>query len=411
MNWKTGWVLFISLVTFFCPPGLEAKVGLKHMNLLEEVETQLTEKELTVNFNFKKPLVHLRKPIFLEKSIQVDFPLAYSQPTKQFVKTGDSKVNQVNISQFDSRTMRVRFVIDQKGEANFKNKFHMKKEGNFLVVRIDREPADILGQLLARTAEKIKEKKQRNSPNEVGQDLEIKRSAEQKTIPFKVKKASYQNSNDLKEGLPEQIKPALYKKETGLKFDKDKTGKPSNSIKKTSFGIPQSTEEKESNPVGLVSSGLRMLTTLSLVLGLIFLLFFGFKKYVLKNTAFGSGKLVKVLSTSFIAPKKNIALVEIAGEILVLGVSDQNISLLTNIREPRRVEEIKSAHGDNNDDAGLKNSIHTNVSGKTSLASSNASNMFSKYLKQFSGSGSDKQDSVDAVTAQIRRQMGKVRTT
>ena len=102
---------------------------------------------------------------------------------------------------------------------------------------------------------------------------------------------------------------------------------------------------------------------------------------------------------------------EIAGEILVLGVSDQNISLLTNIREPRRVEEIKSAHGDNNDDADLKNNVHTNAPGKTSLASSNASNMFSKYLKQFSGSGSDKQDSVDAVTAQIRRQMGKVRTT
>jgi len=411
MNWKTGWVLFISLVTFFCPLGLEAKVGLKHMNLLEEVETQLTEKELTINFNFKKPLVHLRNPLFLEKSIQVDFPLAYSQPTKQFLKTGDSKVNQINISQFDSRTMRVRFVIDQKGEANFKNRFHMKKEGDSLVVRIDREPADILGQLLARTTEKIKEKKQLNPPNKVGQDLESKRSTEPKSIPFKVTKASYQNSNDLKESLPEQLKPALYKKETSLKSVKDKTGEPSNAIKKASFGIPQSKEEKEGNSVGLVSSGLRMLTTLSLVLGLIFLLFFGFKKYVLKNTAFGGGKLVKVLSTSFIAPKKNIALVEIAGEILVLGVSDQNISLLTNIREPRRVEEIKSAHGDNNDDADLKNSIHTNVSGKTSLASSNASNMFSKYLKQFSGSGSDKQDSVDAVTAQIRRQMGKVRAT
>ena len=47
-----------------------------------------------------------------------------------------------------------------------------------------------------------------------------------------------------------------------------------------------------------------MVTTLSLVLGLIFLLFFGFKKYVLKNTAFGGGKLVQVLSTNFLAPKK-----------------------------------------------------------------------------------------------------------
>jgi len=67
----------------------------------------------------------------------------------------------------------------------------------------------------------------------------------------------------------------------------------------------------------------------------------------LKNTAFGGGKLVQVLSTNFLAPKKNIALVEVAGEILVLGVSDQNISLLTSIREPERIEEIKNAHGDN----------------------------------------------------------------
>ena len=154
-----------------------------------------------------------------------------------------------------------------------------------------------------------------------------------------------------------------------------------------------------------------MVTTLSLVLGLIFLLFFGFKKYVLKNTAFGGGKLVQVLSTNFLAPKKNIALVEVAGEILVLGVSDQNISLLTSICEPDRIEEIKNAHGDNSHGADWKQGAPMNASGKTSLASSNAANMFSKYLKQFSGPRSSKQDSVDAVTEKISRNMGKLRAT
>jgi flagellar biosynthetic protein FliO len=410
MNWKKGWVLFISLVAIFCPLGLEAKVGLKHMNLLEEVDTQLTEKELTIKFDFKKPLVHLRNPLFLEKSIQVDFPLAYSQPVKQFLKTGDSEVSQVYVSQFDSRTMRVRFILDEKRAKNYKKRFHMKKEGNSLVVRIDRE-TDILGQLLARTAEKIKNKKQINSQIKNNQGLDNKSSVESKPIPFKVKKTVSQDFDDVKGDLSEQIKPAIYKKEKSWKSGKSIKDEPSNSIKKTSFGIPQSIDEKEPSPVGLIPSGLRMLTTLSLVLGLIFLLFFGFKKYVLKNTAFGGGKLVKVLSTSFLAPKKNITLVEVAGEILVLGVSDQNISLLTSIREPRRIEEIKSAHGDNNDDIGLKSSLNKKIAGKNSLASSNAANMFSKYLKQFSGSGSGKQDSVDAVTAQIRRHMGKVRAT
>ena len=131
----------------------------------------------------------------------------------------------------------------------------------------------------------------------------------------------------------------------------------------------------------------------------------------MKNTAFGGGNLVQVLSTSFLAPKKNIALVEVAGEILVLGVSDQNISLLTSIREPRRIEEIKSAHGDNSDDIDGNPRGTRSVAGKASFASSNAANMFSKYLKQFSGSGSGKQASVDAVTEKIRHHMGKVRAT
>jgi hypothetical protein len=52
-----------------------------------------------------------------------------------------------------------------------------------------------------------------------------------------------------------------------------------------------------------------------------------------------------------------------------------------------------------------------NASGKPALASSNAANMFSKYLKQFSGSRSSKQASVDAVTEKIRRNMGKLRAT
>ena len=114
MNWKKGWILFVPLFTLLSPLGLEAKVSLKNMNLLKNVETQSTEDELTIKFYFKKPLVHLRQPLFFKKSIQVDFPLAYSQPAKQFLKTGDSQVSQIYVSQFNSRTMRVRFILEKE---------------------------------------------------------------------------------------------------------------------------------------------------------------------------------------------------------------------------------------------------------------------------------------------------------
>ena len=150
--------------------------------------------------------------------------------------------------------------------------------------------------------------------------------------------------------------------------------------------------------------------TLSVVLGLIYLLFFGFKKYVLKNTVFGGGgKLIQVVSTNYLAPKKNISLVEVAGEILVLGISDQNISLLTSIREPERIEDIKNASGEKTRSAPWRQGISEDVAGKVSLATSNAKNVFSKYLKEFSGAESEKQASVAAVTEKIRHHMRKVR--
>jgi len=412
MNWKKGWIFFVSLFTLLSPLSLEAKVNLSNMNRLENVETQFTEDELTIKFYFKKPLVHLREPLFFKKSIQVDFPLAYSQPAKRFLKTGDSQISQIYVSQFNSRTMRVRFIMGKDEEGDYKNRFHLEKDGDSLVVRVKRGETDILGQLLARTTEKFNDKKQINKRNKFNaNNIEEKREVKSQPLLFEAKKPTSSNSYDLKLDSPKKIKTASYNKRPKWKTAKNKTGESSSLIKKTAFGLQPPEDKKKTEPVSLLSSGLRMVTTLSLVLGLIFLLFFGFKKYVLKNTAFGGGKLVQVLSTNFLAPKKNIALVEVAGEILVLGVSDQNISLLTSIREPDRIEEIKNAHGDNSHGTDWKQGVPKSAAGKTSLASSNASNMFSKYLKQFSGPRSGKQASVDAVTEKIRRNIGKLRTT
>ena len=415
MNWKKGWIFLVSLFTFLSPLSLEAKVNLSNMNRLENVETQFTKDELMIKFYFKKPLVHLRNPLFFEKSIQVDFPLAYSQPAKRFLKTGDSQISQIYVSQFNSRTMRIRFLFGKGAEGDYKNRFYMEKDGNSLVVRVvrvERGETDILGQLLARTTKKINEKKQKNKIKKFNANIiEEKREVKSQPFVFEAEKSTPSNPDDLKLDSPKKIKTDSYNKKPKWKTVKNKTEVPSSAIKKTSFGLNPPEDTKKPEPVSLLSSGLRMVTTLSLVLGLIFLLFFGFKKYVLKNTAFGGGKLVQVLSTNFLAPKKNIALVEVAGEVLVLGVSDQNISLLTSIREPERIEEIKNAHGDNGPGTDWKQGVPKSAAGKTSSASSNAAQMFSKYLKQFSGSGSGKQASVDAVTEKIRRNMGRLRTT
>ena len=147
---------------------------------------------------------------------------------------------------------------------------------------------------------------------------------------------------------------------------------------------------------------------LAVVLGVMFLLFFGFKKYVLKNTMFGGGeKLVNVLGSGFLGPKKNIVLVEVAGEVLVLGMSQDNISLLTNITDPEKIEEIKSKGGKGG--SGLNWNPGSHPPEETRAPVGKAA--FSNYMKQFSGSEkTSKSKSVADVTAQIKQQMGRFKT-
>ena len=411
MLWKKIGLFFISFCILFNPLCLEAKVNLSNMNLLKNVETNSSEDELVIKFNFKNRLGKHDHPVFFKKSIEIDFPLVYAKPAKQFIKTGDQQISQIYVSQFNEKKTRVRLIFGEGQEGDYENRFHLLKEGNSLEIRIDRKEIDVLGEFLARTTEKIKENEQIESLDSINTHLKIKNNIKLTTeIPEETQTASNSYGN-LKEDMAGKIKKVSFTENKKWETNKKLLETPPNSLKKVSFGFLKTNDKNDSNPVSLESSGFKMAMTLSMVLGLIFLLFFGFKKYVLKNTMFGGGgKLVQVLSTNFLAPKKNITLVEVAGEILVLGISDQNISLLTSIREPSRIEDIKNLHGEKSDGSDLRQGFSKNISGKVSLASSNAANVFSKYLKQFSSPESSKEASVASVTEQIRNHTRKVRT-
>ena len=404
-------LFFISLCILFNPLCLEAKVNLSNMNLLKNVETNSTEDDLIIRFNFKNRLEKYNQPVFFEKSIEIDFPFVYAKPAKQFIKTGDQQISQIYVSQFNEEKTRVRLIFGDGQGGDYENRFHLHKEGNSLEIRIDRKEIDVLGEFLARTTEKIKENEQKESIDSISTHLKTKNNINLITKISEKTQPVSNSSENLKKNVAGKIKKVSFTESQKWKTNKKVLETPSNSVKKASFGFLKSNGESDSNSASLESSGFKMAMTLSMVLGLIFLLFFGFKKYVLKNTMFGGGgKLVQVLSTNFLAPKKNITLVEVAGEVLVLGISDQNISLLTSIREPDRIEDIKNLHGEKNDGNDLRQGLSRNISGKVSLASSNAANVFSKYLKQFSSSESSKEASVASVTEQIRSHTRKVRT-
>jgi flagellar protein FliO/FliZ len=81
----------------------------------------------------------------------------------------------------------------------------------------------------------------------------------------------------------------------------------------------------------IIPTAIKMLTALGVVLGGMLLTYYVAKRILKGQVGNSKGKLIRVLESSYIGVKKNISLVEIPGAILVLGITTDNISLLSKI--------------------------------------------------------------------------------
>ena len=83
---------------------------------------------------------------------------------------------------------------------------------------------------------------------------------------------------------------------------------------------------------------------LFLALGIVFVLLFFFIR-LMKRTNLAGGDLssdpgIRLLMTKAIAPQKYISLVEIGGEVLALGISETQITLLSKVENKEFIEKV-----------------------------------------------------------------------
>ena len=96
----------------------------------------------------------------------------------------------------------------------------------------------------------------------------------------------------------------------------------------------------------LIATSLRMFAALALILGgLLVVLYYAKRKFKSKETG-SNGKAIRVLGNTYIGMKKHISLVEVPGAILVLGITNDNISLLTKVEDDAIVEKLREHGGD-----------------------------------------------------------------
>ena len=328
---------------------------LSSYNFLRDVAVDHQAGELLIQLKFRKPPTDFLGPEFFKKSIQMDFPSAYVNPSKRYFDTGDERVRQVYVSQLDPKRMRLRLIL-APGTPSLAGQMVIEQEGRVLNIRIQQpnpepsqafsETPDELASLLARANKIQTSKSPQGAPA-----IKTKTSAGQKAQPAA---PAFLFHDTLAPEIPGPVSsakkinktaPALSKSlSEALKKERPKEAAPSQplQLKTHKAGILDFDTGLTEGKVDLFSASLKMVYTLVLVLGLMFLIFHLFKKFGLKNSVFGGeGKPIKVLSTGFLAPRKSIALVEVAGDVLVIGISNEQISLLGNVNDPEQIAQIK----------------------------------------------------------------------
>ncbi len=396
------------------------------LNLLKNVTTSKVDDGFIVRLEFEKPVGDYKGPVFFDKSVQIDFPLAFIKPAKKYFPADSSSITKVFAAQFDAETLRVRFLKKDKSD-DLQDRFHLARQGRFVIVRLgqvrpvfnpksasfveSRESDDLMTEdelavFLARASAKIRAQKNKKTLattklKKISTTAQTRETRKVEKVPdIKVVRAGM-GVDPIVDRIKKAALPNSKAEKETQKFQNDRS-----KTKGNLFSLKDS--RPTGKPIELIPSSLKMFSMLAVVLGIMFLLFFGFKKYVLKNTMFGGGeKLVNVLGSGFLAPKKNIVLVEVAGEVLVLGMSQDNISLLTNITDPEKIEEIKSKGGKGG--SGLNWNLGNRQAEEAKASRGKAE--FSNYMKQFSGTEKiNKGKTVADVTAQIKQQMGRFRT-
>ena len=91
----------------------------------------------------------------------------------------------------------------------------------------------------------------------------------------------------------------------------------------------------------LFSSAVKMISALTITLGILFLLFYVLRRvFSARGGPLGSRGLIRVISATYLGSRRSLILADVAGEKLVLGLSPQTITLLGKIESEESLERI-----------------------------------------------------------------------
>jgi len=95
--------------------------------------------------------------------------------------------------------------------------------------------------------------------------------------------------------------------------------------------------------ISLVSSFVKMIFALAIVLGVLIAAMYFFKKFMQNTTPAADNKaVINIIASKYLSPKNSIILVEVLDQIIVVGISGQQMTTLACIDDPESVEKMRN---------------------------------------------------------------------
>ena len=319
------WIAGVLALLLFPPKLVANQVSL---GFLEGVKAFSNTDELRVLARFRDlpSTVSLSssEAVFKERSVSLVVPQMTLFPERRVFYLGDGQVDRLEARQITPTAVELRFVLSAD-QAVSPNSLEIARQGDEVVFQFHRQA---VGPVLSNgkgnpSSLVTPEVAARAGPEDTAVQSVL--SAESLPRPVTV------SSRDLS-GPDSPLLPASA--EGQAPADRSAASDPPVAQDRQPL-VPAS------NDARLSRAALRMAASLGVVVGILILAAMGTRKLLNKRGGWkGKERLIRVLSSSYLGPKKSLSLVEVAGERLVLGVSQNKIAMLARLSEqPHDLEE------------------------------------------------------------------------
>ncbi len=260
---------------------------------------------------------------FINETVQVNLPNAHFDEGKRFTRLNSSIVRSLFTYQYQPDLLRFRVIFPKGSSANlYKNAVYIRAEGKSIFLEIDKNKVATIEDIdFSSLASVIRSED--TSPGAI-LDKEIvvaaKELNEKSKVATKLPEKKKKQVGLVQQNIEEE---RVQKDIASLEAEVEEVTK--NEANKSEADIPVFTQEKKikestSNPI------MRMLLSLAVILCMGLGAFLFGKKWIKKNPIAKSSHGIKVLTQHHMGPKKSLAIVQVAGESILIGITDHSIN-------------------------------------------------------------------------------------